>query len=98
MRFDLDAQRGLVCLFGLLGLMGEAIAFYITGHILPDFLTGTFFTMAVGPMATSTVERYRRSKDGEGPPPPSAHHSSDEDERREDRFHDDHGYYELRLA
>lgn len=99
-RFDLDAQRGLVCLFGLLGLLGEAAAFYLSGKILPDILTGAFLTMAIGPVATSTVERYRQSKgDRDDPPsPPPEQPSPREEEEREERFHNRHGYYELRPA
>jgi hypothetical protein len=68
-RFDLDDQRAIVCLFGLFGLMGEALAFYVTGRVLPDMLTGIFATMAIGPIVDSTV-RYRRGSKKDGPPPP----------------------------
>lgn len=64
-RFDLDAQRGLICLFGLVALTAEAIAFYITGNKLPDVMTGIFGTMAAGPVVSSTAEKYREAKRAE---------------------------------
>lgn len=62
-RFDLDAQRGLVCLFGLVALAVEGIGFYVTGKTLPDIFTGAFITMATGPVLTTTAEKYREGKE-----------------------------------
>lgn len=61
-RFDLDAQRGLLCLFGLVALSVEAVAFYLTGKALPDMFTGAFITMAIGPVLTKTAEQYRDAR------------------------------------
>lgn len=70
-RFDLDAQRGLVCLFGLAALTVEGIAFYFTGKTLPDIFTGAFITMAIGPVLTTTAEKYREGKKQQLERPPS---------------------------
>lgn len=97
-RFDLDAQRALVCVFGIFCLLAEAVAYYALGRILPDILTGAFITMAVGPVATSTVGRYRQSKsDRDDPPSPPSSPSGDRSDS-EERFREDHGYYQLRAA
>jgi hypothetical protein len=86
-KFDVDAQRGLICLFGLVALTMESVAFYLTGHTLPDILTGIFGTMAVGPVVTSTADKYRQSKreeDLDSPPPPRPPSSSPRDRDREE--------------
>lgn len=70
-RFDLDAQRGLVCLFGLTALTCEAVAYYVLGKTLPDLFTGAFITMAIGPVLTTTAEKYREGKRRLEAPPPS---------------------------
>lgn len=72
-RFDLDAQRALVCLFGIVALTVEGVAFYFTGKALPDIFTGAFITMATGPVLTGTAEKYREEKERrrrESPPAP----------------------------
>jgi hypothetical protein len=98
-RFDLDDQRAIVCLFGLFGLMGEALAFYVTGRVLPDMLTGIFATMAIGPVGESWVRHYRGSKGKDDPPPPPLPpKDSDEERGDEERFHDKWGYFEMRPA
>lgn len=101
-RFDLDAQRALVCVFGILCLLGEAIGYYALGKVLPDIFTGAFVTMAVGPLATSTVERYRQTKRDDPPspppPPPSPLSAAEQAEDEEEVFRRDHGYYQLRMA
>lgn len=61
-RFDLDTQRGLVCLFGLAALTLEAVLFYLTGKTLPDIFTGGFITMALGPLASAWAEKYQETK------------------------------------
>lgn len=86
-RFDVDAQRGLICLFGLIALAMESVAFYFTGHTLPDVLTGIFGTMAVGPVVTSTADKYRQSKREEAldsaPPQPPSSSPPDRDRQKE---------------
>lgn len=61
-RFDLDAQRALLCLFGLVALTAEAVAYYATGKALPDIFTGAFITMAGGPILTKTFEVARQQR------------------------------------
>lgn len=61
-RFDLDTQRGLVCLFGLVALTAEGIGYYVTGRTLPDIFTGGFFTMALGPLASAWAEQYQETR------------------------------------
>lgn len=70
-RFDLDTQRGLVCLFGLVALTCEALGYYILGKTLPDIFTGGFFTMAIGPMASAWAEKYQETKRRLSEPPDS---------------------------
>jgi hypothetical protein len=98
-RFNLDDQRAVVCLFGLLGLVGEALAFYITGRVLPDMLTGIFATMDIGPVATSTWTNYRRYQDDPPDPPRRGRPSTDlRGDGEEEEFYERHGYYEVRAA
>ena len=61
--FDLDTQRALVCVAGLLFLTGSMVASYL-GHPMPDVLNGIFGTMVVGPIIDGTVQRYREQKAG----------------------------------
>lgn len=67
--FDLDTQRGLVCLFGLVALTVEGILFYVTGKALPDIFTGGFITMALGPLASAWAEKYQETKRRLSEPP-----------------------------
>ena len=62
MKFDIDAQRGFACVVGLGGLLVELILFYAIGKSAPRELTGAFLTLAVGPVLTSVIERYRSNK------------------------------------
>lgn len=83
MRFDIDSQRGFACLVGLGGLIIELILFYLTGKEAPRILTGAFLTLAVGPVLTSIIERYKNNKQdppGQGPESITA----DEQAQRED--------------
>jgi hypothetical protein len=70
-RFDIDDQRGAICFFGLVALAVELVAYYLTGKVPPGELTGGFFTMAIGPVISSTWQRYtelRRQESEEDPP------------------------------
>lgn len=60
--FDLDTQRGLVCLFGMTALTAEGIAFYLIGKTLPDIFTGGFITMVMGPLLSAWAEKYQETK------------------------------------
>lgn len=60
--FDLDTQRGLVCLFGMAALTAEGIAYYVIGKTLPDIFTGGFITMVMGPLLSAWAEKYRETK------------------------------------
>jgi hypothetical protein len=68
-KFDLDTQRALVCVMGLVFLTASLVASYL-GHPPPDTLIGVFGTMVVGPLLEGTFQRYReakRRKDEVGP-------------------------------
>lgn len=63
-------------MFGLVALTAEAIGFYITSKTLPDIFTGAFITMAIGPVLTTTAEKYREAKRRlQEPPSPESEES-----------------------
>jgi hypothetical protein len=99
MRFDLDMQRAVVCLVGLVGLVGQAIVYYVFKIDPSELLTGAFLAMALGPLADSTLARYRDYKDRQPPRPPDGGEGAEgDDEVEEETFRSRHGYYELRAA
>jgi hypothetical protein len=59
--FDLDTQRALVCVSGLVFLTASQVASYL-GHPPSDALIGVFGTMVVGPLLEGTVQRYREAR------------------------------------
>jgi hypothetical protein len=76
MRFDIDTQRGAICLFGMVCLAVELIAFYLTGKTPPGELTGGFFTMAIGPVVSTTWQRYNEYRN-QGPGGPASKDGGD---------------------
>jgi hypothetical protein len=81
MKFDIDSQRGFACLVGLGGLILELVLFYLTGKEAPQILTGAFLTLAVGPVLTSIIERY---KDNRQDPPEDGPSGSETDPPQSD--------------
>lgn len=71
--FDLNQQRGLACLVGLVGLIAEEVVHSAWGVNVDKILTGAFLTLAIGPVMAQTIEKIRRR-----PPPGSGRRSSDE--------------------
>lgn len=65
-KFDLDVQRSYACALGLLGLTIELLFWAFTGHDTPQFLTGAFVTLSVGPVVTGTLQRYEQEKKKNG--------------------------------
>lgn len=62
-RFDLDAQRGLTFLFGVIGFATEAVVVWLGGPRLPDLMTGGLISMIVGPLGANTIDKYREIRD-----------------------------------
>lgn len=70
-QFDIDTQRGLVCVVGLFGLFCEQ-ALYAAFNLPPnDVLTGAFITLSIGPVVTGTIDRYKQKRGDPPPPPPN---------------------------
>lgn len=85
LRFDVDTQRSIVCVFGLFGLMIELLATYLLGASPDRLLTGAFLSLAIGPIVTGTIETYRRNRrngGGDGPPLPPTDDPEEDFERR----------------
>lgn len=82
-RFDLDTQRGLVCLFGMTALTAEGIAFYIIGKTLPDIFTGGFITMVMGPLLSAWAEKYQETKRRFSDPPEQEEQTHGKPRKRE---------------
>lgn len=83
MRFDIDTQRGAICLFGMICLAVELVGFYLTGKTPPDALTGGFFTMAIGPVVSTTWQRYNEyRRRGPGDPDSKTDRDGDQPSRR----------------
>jgi hypothetical protein len=60
-KFDLDTQRALVCMSGLVFLGASLVASYLE-HPPPSALIGVFGTMVVGPLLEGTFQRFREAK------------------------------------
>ena len=60
--FDLDAQRGLSFLFGVIGFATEAVVVWLGGPSLPDVMTGGLIAMIIGPVAGNTWDKYRERR------------------------------------
>lgn len=56
-RFDLDAQRTVVCLVALTILVGEFVSVSLGGKALSDAVNGVLGTLAAGPFIESALRR-----------------------------------------
>lgn len=61
MQFNLDTQRALACVAGLIFLTASLVLSGI-GRPPPDAMLGVFGTMVVGPIVSATAQRYVEAK------------------------------------
>lgn len=86
-KFDIDTQRSLICVAGLLGLFFQLLAYSIFGIAPFREFIGIFGTMAAGPIGLSTLEKFssrRAGEPGEPDPPPPPPPSDNQPPTRED--------------
>lgn len=72
MKFDLDTQRTVICLSGLVGLFCQLLAYSFFQVSPAQVLTGAFVSMAAGPIGLSAIEKFSSRRQGppDDPPPP----------------------------
>lgn len=61
--FDLDTQRAVVCVAGLVFLVASMVLSYLD-RPPSDVLIGVFGSMVVGPILDGTIQRYREERAG----------------------------------